>query len=480
MGTDLANSVSPRASGSARPALGHLRLSYEDFGLLAAVADGCAVVVGSIATGAAYHWLAFGRVGNISDFLGIGVMLAVLTVVLMKLKGLYTPDSLLSVRSRIRSVLFIWTCVFVFLLAISFTLKISDDLSRGSVLSLAFVAPYLILFERVLLRRVMLLVLQKGWLRRRRVLLIARDPHDAQANQEMVRAYHVVGTHGLEQDAQGIGTELGAIVTALHGSDSIDEVHLAIDWSRWGEIKTALSELRALPLPVRLIADGTAREILQYPQQVLEGMVSFEVQRAPLRLGERAAKRAFDLVIAGLGLFAMAPFLLLVALLIKIDSSGPVLFRQNRGGFNGRAFPILKFRTMHVMEDGATVSQAARNDQRVTPVGRWLRRSSVDELPQLINVLRGDMSLVGPRPHALAHDDQYSRLIARYPFRQHMKPGITGWAQVNGFRGETPNVELMKRRVDLDIWYVSNWSFWLDLRILFWTVLEVCSSRNAF
>jgi len=172
--------------------------------------------------------------------------------------------------------------------------------------------------------------------------------------------------------------------------------------------------------------------------------------------------------------------LLAVSIAVRIESPGPILFRQLRGGFNGRAFEILKFRTMHVMENGPTITQVTSQDHRVTCVGRWLRRCSVDELPQLINVLRGEMSLVGPRPHALAHDVLYSRMISKYPYRSHVKPGITGWAQVNGLRGETRTVGLMQQRVELDLWYVTNWSFWLDLRILFWTALEICRSRNAY
>jgi exopolysaccharide biosynthesis polyprenyl glycosylphosphotransferase len=199
-----------------------------------------------------------------------------------------------------------------------------------------------------------------------------------------------------------------------------------------------------------------------------------------LTAGERAAKRAFDIAAATVGLLAIAPLLLAIAFAVSIESPGPVLFRQRRGGFNGRAFTILKFRTMRVMEDGPTIIQATSNDHRLTRIGRWLRRFSVDELPQLINVLRGDMSLVGPRPHALAHDRQYGRLISNYPYRHHVRPGITGWAQVNGFRGETPTVDKMKQRVELDLWYATNWSFWLDLRILFWTVPEISRTRNAF
>ena len=147
------------------------------------------------------------------------------------------------------------------------------------------------------------------------------------------------------------------------------------------------------------------------------------------------------------------------------------MFFQTRNGFNGRAFRIVKFRTMHVLEDGSTIRQATRADPRVTRLGRWLRRTNIDELPQLFNVLYGDMSLVGPRPHAVAHNSQYEQLIADYAFRNHVKPGITGWAQVNGYRGETRTTDLMTKRVELDRWYISNWSLWLDIVIMFRTLL---------
>jgi undecaprenyl-phosphate galactose phosphotransferase/putative colanic acid biosynthesis UDP-glucose lipid carrier transferase len=191
-------------------------------------------------------------------------------------------------------------------------------------------------------------------------------------------------------------------------------------------------------------------------------------------------KRAFDLAIAGAMLVLLAPLLTLVSIAIKLNSSGPVIFRQHRKGFNGRKFTIYKFRTMTVAENGPVIRQAQRNDERVTSLGYFLRSTSLDELPQLINVLRGEMSLVGPRPHAIAHDDEYSKLIANYAFRNHVKPGITGWAQVSGFRGETARLEQMERRVDLDLWYINNWSIWLDLRILFRTCVVVPRSMNAY
>jgi undecaprenyl-phosphate galactose phosphotransferase/putative colanic acid biosynthesis UDP-glucose lipid carrier transferase len=172
--------------------------------------------------------------------------------------------------------------------------------------------------------------------------------------------------------------------------------------------------------------------------------------------------------------------MLIAAILIKLDSRGPVFFLQLRNGFNNKEFWILKFRTMTVMEQGSEVKQATRNDKRVTRLGHWLRRSSIDELPQFLNVLRGEMSLVGPRPHATIHDDEYKKLISKYAFRLHLKPGITGWAQVNGLRGETATIDLMEKRVDLDLWYINNWSLWLDIKILLKTFTAVISQKEAY
>jgi len=199
-----------------------------------------------------------------------------------------------------------------------------------------------------------------------------------------------------------------------------------------------------------------------------------------LTLSECAIKRTFDIVLSSVALITLAPTILLAAILIKLDSRGPVFFSQLRNGFNNKEFRILKFRTMTVMEQGSEVKQATRNDKRVTRLGRWLRRSSIDELPQFLNVLRGEMSLVGPRPHAVVHDDEYKKLISRYAFRLHLKPGITGWAQVNGLRGETATVDLMEKRVDLDLWYINNWSLWLDIKILLKTFAAVMRQKEAY
>jgi undecaprenyl-phosphate galactose phosphotransferase/putative colanic acid biosynthesis UDP-glucose lipid carrier transferase len=200
----------------------------------------------------------------------------------------------------------------------------------------------------------------------------------------------------------------------------------------------------------------------------------------PLNSSGRALKRAVDILFASFGLLALLPAFLLVALAIKIDSPGPVLFRQTRYGFNGKPFKILKFRSMSVLEDGPAIMQATTKDSCVTHVGSVIRRTSIDELPQLINVLLGEMSMVGPRPHAAAHDDYFLTRIENYAVRQRVKPGITGWAQVHGHRGETSTLNKMQKRVEYDIWYINNWSAWLDISILMRTLTEVARGNNAY
>jgi exopolysaccharide biosynthesis polyprenyl glycosylphosphotransferase len=215
------------------------------------------------------------------------------------------------------------------------------------------------------------------------------------------------------------------------------------------------------------------------PARVVELPLRSRAPNAAKSATQQILKRTLDIVAASAMLLVFAPVMLLAALFIKLDSKGPALFRQKRLGLNGKPFAIFKFRTMTVMEDGLDVVQVREGDPRVTGVGTFLRKTSFDELPQLVNVLRGEMSLVGPRPHATAHDEMYTLLIPGYTQRQRVKPGITGWAQVHGLRGETPTVDSMRRRVEMDIWYAAHWNAALDASILLRTPLEVLRRRNA-
>jgi undecaprenyl-phosphate galactose phosphotransferase/putative colanic acid biosynthesis UDP-glucose lipid carrier transferase len=254
-------------------------------------------------------------------------------------------------------------------------------------------------------------------------------------------------------------------------AESVAEVLLLIGWEQSRTIERITKMLSVLPLPVYLVPDENVLRFLGRRAINLGTTWAAEIQRTPLTGTEQFVKRCFDMIGATSALLLLSPLMLLTALLIKLDSHGPVLFFQTRNGFNGRAFRIVKFRSMHVLENGNAIRQATRTDPRVTRLGRWLRRTNIDELPQLFNVLNGDMSLVGPRPHAVAHNNEYDKLIANYALRNHVKPGITGWAQVNGYRGETPTTDLMEQRVAYDLSYISNWSMWLDIRILFRTLI---------
>ncbi|MEA2740075.1 MAG: hypothetical protein QOH05_3382 [Acetobacteraceae bacterium] len=231
---------------------------------------------------------------------------------------------------------------------------------------------------------------------------------------------------------------------------------------------------------VGLTTDESISQLWQTSSRQVGTTGATALRDTALTPAQCAAKRVLDLVLAGLVLLFILPVMVTIAVLIRLDSPGPVFFRQRRIGLNGQLFQIYKFRTMTALDDGAVIHQARPGDERVTRTGAILRRFSLDEVPQLFNVLKGEMSLVGPRPHALAHDIEYSRAIASYQSRHRVKPGITGWAQVNGWRGATPELSLMTTRIEHDIWYIDHWSIVLDLKILALTASEVVSPRNAY
>ena len=194
----------------------------------------------------------------------------------------------------------------------------------------------------------------------------------------------------------------------------------------------------------------------------------------------RFLKRSEDIVVSTIILVLISPILLLIAISIKTTSKGPIIFKQKRGGINNKEIVIYKFRSMSTQDNGSIVKQATKNDARITPIGKFLRKTSLDELPQFINVIQGTMSIVGPRPHAVAHDLEYGNLIPEYNQRFLVKPGITGLAQINGWRGETDSLEKMQKRVDMDLDYINNWTLWLDIKIIFITIWKGFSSKNSY
>jgi putative colanic acid biosynthesis UDP-glucose lipid carrier transferase len=250
--------------------------------------------------------------------------------------------------------------------------------------------------------------------------------------------------------------------------------------SKGKRIEELLTELRDTTASIFFVPDLFAFDLIQPRCVQIDGMPVLSVCDSPLQGMNDVVKRVFDLLLAMLGLLLGWPVLLLIALAVKLSSPGPILFKQRRYGLNGEEFLVYKFRTMTVCEDGPVVAQATRKDCRFTKVGAFLRRRSLDELPQLLNVIEGKMSFVGPRPHAVAHNEMYRKLINGYMTRHKVRPGITGWAQVNGLRGETSSAEAMHRRVQYDLDYLKNWSLALDLEIIAKTAVVVLRDGNAY
>ncbi|MET0981749.1 MAG: undecaprenyl-phosphate glucose phosphotransferase [Telluria sp.] len=245
-------------------------------------------------------------------------------------------------------------------------------------------------------------------------------------------------------------------------------------------IRHLIDELQDTTASVYFLPDVYVFDLMQARFDNVGGMPVIAICETPFMGLNSMIKRASDVVLGSLILIALAPLMLAIAVAVKCTSPGPVIFRQRRYGLYGEEILVYKFRSMRVLDDGGNIVQARRDDPRVTPVGRFLRRTSLDELPQFVNVLQGSMSIVGPRPHAVAHNEQYRKLIKGYMLRHKVKPGITGWAQVNGLRGETTTLDKMEARIQFDLDYLRNWSVWLDLWIILKTIRVILTRENAF
>jgi putative colanic acid biosynthesis UDP-glucose lipid carrier transferase len=260
----------------------------------------------------------------------------------------------------------------------------------------------------------------------------------------------------------------------------IDEVYITLPISSQPRIAGLLESVHGTTASVYYVPDVPGIGIIQGRLHHINGVMVLGLCETPFVGINEIVKRASDVVLASLILALTSPVMLAIAIGVKLSSPGPVLFRQRRNGLDGHEITVLKFRSMTTQDDGPVIAQAGRNDPRVTRFGAFLRRTSLDELPQFINVLQGHMSIVGPRPHAVAHNEHYRQAIKAYMVRHKVRPGITGWAQVNGLRGETDSVERMQARVEYDLAYLRNWSLWLDLRIVLRTIRLMFFDRNAY
>lgn len=467
-----------------------IKIPYSALQYFLAFSDAVLIIVASIAGGGLYQVVANGDFRNPEQLLGAGIIAASLYVLIGQANGLYDLRVAFSKRRKDAGrILAQWSLVTLLLTLLAFLMKSGAVFSRGSILCFGSLALLLLLVCRRYSKRLVVAAVNDGQVQGRRAIVLGtREELAALGVEELLERFGLTEVERVyfssdknsrfamsEEESASLDQAL-AVARDRH----VDEIVLAFPWSDNRKLELVRDRLRISPLPVQLLPDRRIRSLAENPSFRLRRSLSIEIQRGPLSRAEQLSKRLVDIVGASLGLIILTPLMILSAIAIKCDSVGPVFFRQRRNGFNANQFSIFKFRTMTVMEDGAMVVQAKRFDPRVTKVGKVLRRSSIDEVPQLFNVLTGDMSLVGPRPHALAHDDHYGNLLSEYAFRHHVKPGITGWAQVRGYRGETARVEQMKGRVDCDLWYINNWSLALDLKILVLTCLELTRSRNVY
>ena len=420
------------------------------------------------------------------------VSLAILShLAISPITGLYRTWTGRSLTEESGTVFTTWLIVVPVLLLVAFLTKTTEQFSRVVITAWLASVPFAQVLLRVLIRSSL-----TYWRSSARHL---RNAAIAGATESGVRIAQLLGSSPeLGSHVAGIYDDRAAARLAnvsLAGHTIVGRIDDLIEQARRGVVDTVYiafplrAERRILDLIARL-ADTTATvyvvtdlfvfDLMQARWGNVGGTPVVSVFDTPFHGLGGWVKRVEDLILASIIMVGIAIPMVVIALAIKLTSKGPVFFKQTRYGLNGKPIKVFKFRSMTTMDDGPAVQQATKGDTRVTPLGRFLRRTSLDELPQFLNVLSGEMSVVGPRPHAVAHNELYRGKIRGYMLRHKVKPGITGWAQVNGWRGETEVVEKMEQRIEHDLYYIDNWSLFWDLKIVFWTIFGKNARNQAY
>lgn len=413
---------------------------------------------------------------------------------LAEMMGCYDLDAQFSLRTLWRRLAVSWAMTTVFLITLGFSLKVSNDFSRGWALVWFASGGGALLLARAGSTLWVRRLKNQGTFNQRVAIFGAaaqgeRFAKYVQSNPRLTIT--LVGFFDDRNDDRVLKAPAGLPVlgnlTTLIGmirEGLIDQVVVALPWSAEARLQQVVSRLALTPVRIRLAPDMASFIFAKRPMVLLGDLSVMTLFERPISGMDALLKRAEDLVLASIMLIVLSPVMIVAALAIRLDSPGPILFRQPREGFNNRPFQVLKFRSMyHNLGQVEKIDQAGREDPRVTRVGRLIRRTSIDELPQLFNVLLGNMSLVGPRPHAAstrAGERLFSEVVASYAARHKVKPGITGWAQVCGWRGETDTEDKLVKRLEHDLHYIENWSFGFDIYILFRTVGAIVLNRDVF
>jgi len=418
---------------------------------------------------------------------------AFVSIMLLRRSGMYEINAIMRPVGKSDLVIVSIVSSILFFLTIAFSLKVTDIYSRLWIYSFTASSIALVSMNRVLLCR-LLQSLSRHRVIGRSMVVLGTGPQAERFLQRIgkVKPFftEIGGVYALDPRAAAerseieghpVTGEVSALLSDVRRG-RVDDVVVAMPWSEDAELNAAIDRLKELPVNVYISTDLIGYQLAFRPAfGQLSELPLFEVVQRPISGWSSLLKVLEDYTIAGLLLLILSPLLIAIAVAIKLDSPGPVFFMQRRLGFNNKEFEIYKFRSMYHREHpDSEVRQAQRNDPRITRVGRIIRRTSLDELPQLLNVLNGTMSLVGPRPHALRHNEDFGRQIRGYFARHKVKPGITGWAQVNGLRGETETLSKMEARVAHDVYYAENRSLLFDLRILMLTAFVGFVHRNAY
>jgi Undecaprenyl-phosphate glucose phosphotransferase len=489
MNTHQSYTLASRSQNS-RALRGWAVLSRGTFSGAIFLADIALIVAMACVTGVAYHLAAYGGPGNVSSYAQLGLLAASIFVVSNLFRREYRLPNFFSFKPHGRRTIQLWNVTLVCLLMLGFLAQTTIVYSRGWILLFYAGTLCALIVERYVIIRVTAMARAAGLLSAQRIFLIGTGASvGAFVNryEPWTLGINIVGCRFLtpvaasapvEQRRAVLDQDLAEAVASVR-SLAPDAIFVLLPWSAAETIDRCAETFMSLPVEIHLGPEQVLHKFEEAKLSTLGPVASLQLTRKPLSRREILQKRIFDLVFAAAGLIVATPLLVAVAVLIKLNSPGPIFFVQRRYGFNQQPFRIIKFRTMRTLDDGDVIRQATAGDPRLTSIGRWLRRWNIDEIPQLFNVLTGDMSLVGPRPHALSHDREYEQRISLYARRHNVKPGITGWAQIHGYRGETDTDEKMRKRVEYDLFYIDNWSLWLDLKIMVRTVLSRSAYRNA-
>ena len=452
------------------------------FGYFAAFADVVCIFAAAWCADLISRFSLSGDLPHPASVAAVGTAVALVVVGVGVQRGEYNLQSYQHAPGQTSRAFASWALALMVILTLGFATERSPGFSRAAMAIFAMLGYLSLLSSRRAMVDLAHLLLRTGVVEPRRLVIVGFEDrlHEiAGAKLDFGSSMELVAMIAL-RDHQAYLTDDLSLAAAAVRMHRVDDICLAVPWSRHEVIEVARATFMSTPAEIHLDADRLLEQLGQARFSRLGAISGLRITRPRLTHIERFEKRLFDLGVALCGLIALSPILLAIALAIRLESRGPALFRQTRYGFNQEPFRIFKFRTMRTMEDGAKVVAAKRGDARVTRLGAYLRRFSIDEIPQLLNVVRGEMSIVGPRPHAMAHDQRYVDRLSRYARRHNVKPGITGWAQVHGHRGEISDDQAMLGRLEHDLYYVDNWSLWLDVKIVLMTVFSSKAHSNAF